>query len=206
MFDTHRPTALRALGLDLYNGSRRGTHILNVIGQIIRASSRLKLQLIRDLGRRKLKTVQATTEDESAFDRVYRMRMDYMRTMYRHRLKKYPGRITLIVNEKQYRFDKSLGWKGVAAGGLEVHSTPGDHWTRYLHGEELAKRLLGCLERAQAAGAERESRSSHGARMNKTDGLLSTATIASALTSTCSQPLSNGELCLARKSDKPKCS
>jgi thioesterase domain-containing protein/acyl carrier protein len=159
MFDTHRPNDLRALGLDLYNGWRRGTHILNVIGQIIRASGRLKSQLIRDLFRRKLKTVQAKTGDESAFHRVYRLRMDYMRTMYRHRLKKYPGQITLINNEKQHKYDKSMGWKGVASGGLEIHSTPGDHRTRYLHGGELAKRLLGCLKRAQPdnTGLQRSS-------------------------------------------------
>jgi hypothetical protein len=36
---------------------------------------------------------------------------------------------------------------------LQVLSTPGDHWTRYLHGKELAKQLLACLEPAQAAGA-----------------------------------------------------
>ena len=61
-----------------------------------------------------------------------------------------------------------MGWKSVALGGLEVHSTPGDHWTRYLQGEELAKRLLGCIERAQAASAERESSSNHGTGDEKT--------------------------------------
>jgi amino acid adenylation domain-containing protein len=149
MFDTHRPTVLRSLALDLYNGWRRVKHIVNVIGQIIGASHPARMQLVRDLGRRKLENVQANTGDEVAFNRVYRLRMDYMRTMYRHRLKKYPGQITLIVNEKQYQLDKSMGWNGVASGGLEIHSTPGDHWSRYLHGEELAKRLLGCLKRAQ---------------------------------------------------------
>ena len=43
MFDTHRPTALSALGLRLYHAWRRGQHILNVIGQIIRASGRLEV-------------------------------------------------------------------------------------------------------------------------------------------------------------------
>jgi hypothetical protein len=114
----------------------------------------MKLQLIREIGRRKMKPVQALSGEELAFHRIYRLRMDYIRTMYRHRLKKYPGRITLIVNELQYKFDKFMGWKGVASDGLQVLSTPGDHWTRYLHGEELAKQLLTCLEPAQTAGAE----------------------------------------------------
>ncbi len=73
-----------------------------------------------------------------------------MRTMYRHTLKKYAGRITLIVNEKQYKFDKKHGLeRALPTGGLEVHSTPGDHWTRFgLHGEEFAKQVAECLNEA----------------------------------------------------------
>lgn len=171
MFDTNRPTALRSFALDLYNGWRRGREMLDVIGRIIRANPLLKFQLIRDLGRRKLKAAQAKTGAESPSDRIYRLRMDYMRTMYRHRLTKYPGRLSLIVNEQQHKFDKSMGWKGVASGGLEILSTPGDHWTRYLHGEEMASRLVECLERAQSPLAESKSYPDHGA-----------ATIVSAIT------------------------
>jgi thioesterase domain-containing protein/acyl carrier protein len=154
MFDTYRPYFLSALGLRLYNPLSRGRHVLNVIGGIMRASGPLKLQLFRELGCRKFKPVQTLTGEELAFQRLYRLRMDYMQTMFRYRLKKYPGQITLIVNELQYKLDKSMGWKGVASGGLQIHCTPGDHWTRYLHGDEMAKRLLGCLERAQTGGAE----------------------------------------------------
>jgi amino acid adenylation domain-containing protein len=154
MFDTYRPYFLSALGLRFHNALSRGQHILNVIGGIIRASGPLKWQLIRELGRRKSKPVKTLNGEESAFDRMYRLRMDYMQTMYRYRLKKFPGRISLIINELQYKLDKNMGWKGVAAGGLQILSTPGDHWTRYLHGEELAKQLLGCLERAQTQGTQ----------------------------------------------------
>jgi amino acid adenylation domain-containing protein len=154
MFDTHRPTAVRGFALDLYHGFRRAKNILDMVGKIFRASRGVKWQLIRDLGRRKLKTAQAMTGDELALQRGYRLRVDYVRTMYRHRLKQYEGHITLIVNENQYRFDKSLGWKGVALGGLEIHSTPGDHRTRYLYGEELAKRIIECLARMQGQSAQ----------------------------------------------------
>jgi amino acid adenylation domain-containing protein len=153
MFDTHRPTALRSFALDLYNGWRRAKHVASVIRQIVSSGHRLRTQLIRDLGRRKIGPAQTKTGDELALDRVYRLRIDYVRTMYRHRLKKYPGHIKLIVNEHWYKFDRSMGWNGVALGGLEIHSTPGDHWTRYLHGEEFAKRLRGWLERAQTVNA-----------------------------------------------------
>ena len=157
MFDTYRPSFFSATGLRLYHAWTRGKHILNVIGQFIRANGRQKLQLFRELGRWKLRPVESPTGEESAFHRIYRLRMDYMRTMYQHRLKHYPGQITLIVNEIQYKLDKEMGWKGVARDGLQIHCTPGDHWTRYLHGDELAKRLLGCLERAQTRSVVRDA-------------------------------------------------
>jgi amino acid adenylation domain-containing protein len=157
MFDTYRPSFLSALGLRIYNALDRGKHILNVIGEIVRASGALKLQLIRDLGCRKLKPVKTISGEGLAFHRTYSLRMDYVKTMYRYRLKNYPKRISLIVNELQYKLDKYMGWKGIPSGGLEVLSTPGDHWTRYLHGEELAKRLLACLDRAQVEDAPKAS-------------------------------------------------
>jgi amino acid adenylation domain-containing protein len=153
MFDTHRPTALRSFAIELYNGWRRAKHVAGVIRQILSSSHRLRTELVRDLRRRRLGPANAKSEEEVAFARLYRLRMDYMRTMYRHRLKKYPGRIHLIVNEQWYKFDRSMGWNGVALGGLKIHSTPGDHWTRYLQGEEFAKRLRRCLEQAQTAKA-----------------------------------------------------
>ncbi len=161
LFDIHRPTPFRAFALDLVNAWRRGKYMLGVISQLIRADRNSKLQLIREVVRRKLHPVQAMKESTS--HRVHRLAIDYWRTVYRHRVKKYPGRITLIVNEKEYQDDKSMGWNGVAAGGLEIHSTPGDHLTRHLYDGELPKRLLGCLERAQAPRPEDNSGSNHDA-------------------------------------------
>jgi thioesterase domain-containing protein len=161
MFDTYRPSLLSALGLRLYNAWERGKHILNVIGNIVRASGASKSELIRDLGRRKLKPIQVLSGEELAFHRTYSLRMDYVKTMYQYRLKNYPKRISLIVNELAYKLDKNLGWKGVASGGLEALSTPGGHWTRYLHGEDFAKRLLDCIERAQVE-EEPKAPSHHG--------------------------------------------
>ena len=162
MCDTYRPTFLRALSLELYFGWSRAKHILKVIDQIFRARGTMKFQLIRDLGHRKLKPVQAVNAEELASRRAYGLKVDYLRTLYRHRLKKYPGQITLLINELWYESDKYLGWKGFASGGLHVHSTPGDHFTRHLHGE-LAKRLRGFLERAQAGDAEGEASKSRDA-------------------------------------------
>ena len=119
------------------------------------------MEIIRDLIRRKVTPDQPKTKDEAELDSVFRLRMDYRRLIYRHKVNKYSGRITLIVNEAQYKFDKHMGWKGVAAGGLEIISTPGDHWTRYTHhGKEFAERLLTLLERAQGNGVGTKQTSS----------------------------------------------
>ncbi len=65
MFDTYRPTFLRSLGLDLYYGYGAERSISSMSSaEIIRASRRLKLQLIRDLGRRKLKPRSGETGDD----------------------------------------------------------------------------------------------------------------------------------------------
>ena len=106
-------------------------------------------------------------------DTLYRLRMAYRRMIYRHRVKPYPGRITLMVNERQPKFDKTLGWDSLASGGLEVHSTRGDHWSRYtVHSKEFAKQLQECIERAQAeivpqpAHPQNETRNQEGALVN----------------------------------------
>jgi amino acid adenylation domain-containing protein len=150
MSDTERPTAVRGFFANSRLSWRRGRHIVDVIIQLIRGRQSSRMQVIRGLVRRKLGTVPAEAQGTSAPDLVRRLRIDYRQMIYRHKLEKYPGRITLIVNEKQYKVDKAMGWKGIAQDGLEIISTPGNHWTRYtLHGKEFAERLLGCLERAQ---------------------------------------------------------
>ena len=43
------------------------------------------------------------------------------------------------------------GWRALAGGGIEVHEIPGSHLdiVKEPHVQELAKKLSGCLERAQ---------------------------------------------------------
>ena len=109
-----------------------------------------------NLARRKLTRTQPKKLEELPSDRMYRLRVEYRRLIYRHRVKEYPGPITLLINEKQYRVDKKMGWSSIALGGLQAYSTPGDHWTRYTdHSREFARRLLECLEPAHAEIARR---------------------------------------------------
>jgi thioesterase domain-containing protein/acyl carrier protein len=185
LFDTSRPTALSTLNLNFHLALLRLKHIANLLGQLITQSPRAKLALLRNLCRRKFSRILAPQiGDELPADRIIRMSMDYIKTIYRYRPKKYAGRITLIVNEELYASNKSMGWMGFATGGLEIHRTPGGHLTRYeLYSKELAKRLLDCLERAQVSGADREPTDHDSFGIKKPEVLLCAATIAPVITS-----------------------
>ena len=64
----------------------------------------------------------------------------------------YPGRVTLFraAEAAAQPPDPTFGWRGLAAGGVEVHEVPGDHDTmvREPHVRVLAERLGAQLERA----------------------------------------------------------
>jgi len=105
--------------------------------------------MIRDLIHRKLGVMQPEQAVASADNSFYDKKVRYRRLAYKHSVSEYPGRITLIVNERQYRFDRYMGWRGVARGGLVVHRAPGNHDTVLrVYGREFAEILLRCLDEA----------------------------------------------------------
>lgn len=83
----------------------------------------------------------------------------------RYRASTYPGRITLLrasrvdpvalrevaPQRRQIFEDPTLGWGTVAAGGVEVHTVPGNHQTiiEAPHVETLAEILGTCIARAE---------------------------------------------------------
>jgi thioesterase domain-containing protein len=67
----------------------------------------------------------------------------------------YSGRVTLFRATEPWKEDDCgtrLGWEGVAAGGMEVHEVPGDHFTllEEPHVQILAAQLKACLDQTQA--------------------------------------------------------
>jgi amino acid adenylation domain-containing protein len=163
MFDTERPSPFRERAADLRLALRRARHIGETIWEILTSDIPAKKRIIRELFHRKMLALQPPTEREareSEADRVNRLRTDYRRMIYRHRVQEYRGPITLFICEHIYRFDKSLGWAGAAPGGLEVHVVPGDHWTRYVsHGKDFSALLDACFRRAQRQIDERSGQS-----------------------------------------------
>jgi thioesterase domain-containing protein len=82
--------------------------------------------------------------------RIQHVKNNYVKTLRRYRPKPYSGRMVLLATEANYEKNSTLGWKTLAAGGLEIYKLPGNH-TSYLgeHVQMTAKQLKACLEEAQ---------------------------------------------------------
>jgi acyl-CoA synthetase (AMP-forming)/AMP-acid ligase II/thioesterase domain-containing protein/NAD(P)-dependent dehydrogenase (short-subunit alcohol dehydrogenase family)/acyl carrier protein len=88
--------------------------------------------------------------------------------LFRHQVRPYPGRVTLLINEARYheRYDQkagpewtnhrypqdpSLGWQHIAAEGVEIHVIPGNHDTYIREEVQSAAQVLdACLGQAIA--------------------------------------------------------
>jgi thioesterase domain-containing protein/acyl carrier protein len=149
LIDTERPTAVRALLANLRLTGRRTRHMLGVIFGITRMDVRSSARAVWDLLGRKLSRKFRPRKTVEVSWHFYRSKTSYRRLMYSYRPTRYPGRITLIVNERHQLFATSLGWKPVAGGGLAIHKTAGGHITMLTqHSRELAQSLLACIDDA----------------------------------------------------------
>lgn len=88
-------------------------------------------------------------EAEQAAQRAYQIERLYAGLIFQYRPKTYPGRITLIVNEKDYTRKPILGWQGMAGDRIISHRVPGTQLTRITkHAIGTAERLRLCLDDA----------------------------------------------------------
>ncbi|WP_158750021.1 non-ribosomal peptide synthetase [Acidobacterium sp. S8] len=159
--DTERPTTMRIFLTDLYFLRQRISHIQDVLLEILRGGDRSRVQILRDLLRRKFKI--ASSQETREADHFYQTKVRYRRLLYSYPPKQYPGRITLILNETLARVDKDLGWTGIAQEGLEVHASPGDHITILTkHNKELAQVILKSIDKALGEPSLQESRAEVG--------------------------------------------
>ncbi|HEY0169900.1 MAG TPA: alpha/beta fold hydrolase, partial [Pyrinomonadaceae bacterium] len=97
--------------------------------------------------------------DPRHVERLFGVFKANMRALARYEPRTYPGRITLF--RAQGRLDASHadplgGWDALASGGVELHVTPGTHFSMIdmPHAEALAGRLRACFDAALAAAAE----------------------------------------------------
>jgi thioesterase domain-containing protein len=145
--DTERPSKARALRTDVFFLRQRANHILDVVSEIIQPKHQSRRKLIGNLVRRKLGI--ATSQEVHEADRFHQSKIRYRRLLYSHGAESYPGRITLIVNEEQARYDKDLGWSEIRHGGLDVHTIPGNHDTILVdRGKDIVDVILKTIDAA----------------------------------------------------------
>lgn len=88
-------------------------------------------------------------EAERVAQRAYQTERLYAGLIFQYRPRTYPGRITLIVNDKDYNRKPILGWKGLAGDRIISHRVPGTQLTRITkHAIGTAERLRLCLDGA----------------------------------------------------------
>ncbi len=147
LLDCERPTAYRALLADIRLSFRRVIHMGDVIRGILIPNGRSRVEMIRELARRKTAIAGPTEAEASADYRFFKNVIAYRRLGYSHRVAEYPGNIMLLVNNQQSFLDKYMGWKNVARGGLDVHTVPGDHLTVLtVYGRQIGELLRKSLD------------------------------------------------------------
>lgn len=96
--------------------------------------------------------LKQTPPEEEALKKMWHdevLRTGYVRTLFRYRPKRYRGRITILVNEVDARKSPDTGWQRLAAGGLTIHTVPGNHFS-YIrdHSRDAAETMRECLDKA----------------------------------------------------------
>ncbi len=96
-------------------------------------------------------TRAATGPDVPIVEQHPRGQKDYPVTLMRHQLRRYGGRVTLLLDDETSRLHGHLGWDKAPVGQLETHVLPGDHIT-YIRdqAETAAAKVQELLHRASA--------------------------------------------------------
>ncbi len=96
---------------------------------------------------------------------LYRLFENNLRAVRSYVPSVYPGKVTLLrASQRPSNGDPTLGWSAFAAGGVAVHTVPGDHYSmlREPHVQVLAEGLAACLADSRrgggGAGDETETR------------------------------------------------
>jgi hypothetical protein len=122
-------------------------YLFDKVGKALRSSS-APLQPIESKRSRAEAVVQVNT-DRRTVEHIDSIRDRYRRVLRWHSPKPYEGRIHILVNEKYYSRDHTLGWGQLALNGLKIHKLPGNHDT-YIreHVKVTAQELRHCLDTA----------------------------------------------------------
>ena len=157
LLDTERPRFFSFVMGEVLRLKDRMKHIAGILQQFRRPAQGTRLQVVADVLQRKLRRARLSGTPITTAEHIFEQRTAYQRLLKRHRLKRYPGHIKLIVAEDIYRFVRFLGWTGFADKGLEVIRTPGEHQTfRAQYSREFGQLLRRCIDAAQSESEQRK--------------------------------------------------
>ncbi|HLM54816.1 MAG TPA: amino acid adenylation domain-containing protein [Pyrinomonadaceae bacterium] len=99
--------------------------------------------------------------DPRHVERLFRVFKANVRALVEYEPRKYPGRITLFRARQRFTdspSDPLDGWGALASEGVELHVTPGTHYSMIdmPHAQSLAARLRACVEGALSVDAAEE--------------------------------------------------
>ena len=158
LLDTERPRYFSFVLGEVVRLKDRMKHVADIVQQFLRPAQGTRMQVISDVLQRKLRRARLTETPITTTDYIFEQRTAYQRLLKRHRLKRYPGHIKLIVAEDIYRFVRFLGWTGFADGGLEVIRTPGEHQTfRAQYSRQFGQLLRRCIDGARSESEQRKA-------------------------------------------------
>ena len=151
LLDTERPRFHSFFLNEVTRLWERGRRVASVLRQFVRPTEGTRSEVVFQILRRKLRRSGLSRHPIQATDYIYQKRVEYQQLLKKHRLKRYPGCIRLIVSDDVHRFVGFLGWNGFADGGVEVYRTPGHHRTfRAQYSREFGEQLQLCIELAES--------------------------------------------------------
>jgi len=123
----------------------RFTNHLRLIGQL---SWGKRLGYVTSRLGRAVQRVLPLSEEQKRKQHVLNVERRYSQVLAGYKPTKYPGKLTLIVNEEFQKHMPDAGWTPFAES-LEIHVSPGDHVTRLSeNAKPVADLLVACIERA----------------------------------------------------------
>ena len=93
--------------------------------------------------RARLRVLREPSEEQRTGMRRSAIGNRYLRRILRYRPRPYDGKLTFIACENREVDDAARVWRDLAAGGLDVHYVPGDH---YSHLRDHAATTAACLD------------------------------------------------------------
>jgi thioesterase domain-containing protein len=159
LIDTPAPTHTRLLATAKFLVTGVGPYIWPYVSDYLRlmsASEGNGHSMVRTISRE----LYSLTASQSTVRRILRIAQAAMVASSNYRPQLYPGQLTLLRVQNQSAPDdqfQTLGWNKLSAKEIEVHQLPGHHFDilQKPHVQVLASRLQTCIDRVQAATANR---------------------------------------------------